>query len=103
MSKQDIIEQIRSVLKAHPYVVRAELFGSLARGEDAPGSDVDLLVVYDETRPKGFRSLRIVTDMEDALGRDVDVVQERLLHDCVRSAIVHEREVIYERQEWLLF
>ena len=97
MSKQDVITQIRRVLQEHPYVVRAELFGSLARGEDTPDSDVDLLVVYDEHRPKGFRSLRIVTDMEDALSRDVDVVQERLLLPHVKDAIAHEREVIYER------
>ncbi len=97
MHKQQIIDQIRRILREHPYVVRAELFGSLARGDAAPGSDVDLLVVFDENRPKGFRSMRIVTDMEDALGRDVDVVQERLLLPHVKNAIASEREVIYER------
>ncbi|MDR2694987.1 MAG: nucleotidyltransferase domain-containing protein, partial [Deltaproteobacteria bacterium] len=37
---------IRQVLKRHPYVVKAELFGSLVRGDNKPGSDLDLLVVY---------------------------------------------------------
>jgi len=65
------------------YVVKAELFGSLVRGDDTPDSDVDLLVVYDNSRPKGFRSFAIFDDIETALGRRVDIVQEHLLHDCL--------------------
>lgn len=98
MDKKGIIGKIRAVLAHHPYVVRAELFGSLARGEDRPGSDVDILVVYDHARPKGFRAFRIISDMEDALGRRVDIVQEKLLHRCVRENIRNERELIYERR-----
>lgn len=52
MSKQEVINKIRKVLQLHRYVVKAELFGLLARGEDRPGSDVDLLVVYDERHPE---------------------------------------------------
>lgn len=98
MDKQEIIRRIAAVLARHPYVVRAELFGSLARGEDRPGSDVDLLVEYDHTRPRGFRAFGIVNDMEDALGRRVDIVQDRLLHRSVRENIRNDRELVYERR-----
>lgn len=98
MGKREVVETIRGVLARHPYVVRAELFGSLARGEDRPDSDVDLLVVYDQTRPRGFRAYSILGEMERALGRHVDMVQEKLLHDFVRESIRGERELVYERR-----
>ena len=98
MSKQEVVTTIRKVLNRHRYVVKAELFGSLARGEDRPGSDVDLLVVYDETRPKGFRAFSIYGDLEEALGRKVDIVQERLMHGFIKENIQEDRELIYERR-----
>lgn len=101
MGKQEVIDTIRKVLNRHRYVVKAELFGSLARGEDRPDSDVDLLVVYDENRPKGFRAFSIYGDLEKALGRKVDIVQERLMHGFIRKNIDKDRELIYERQQKL--
>ena len=98
MSKQEVINIIREVLKCHRYVVKAELFGSLARGDDNPGSDVDLLVVYDENRPEGFMAFSIYGDLEDALGRKVDLVQEKLMHKFIKRSIQEDREVIYERR-----
>jgi predicted nucleotidyltransferase len=98
MGKQEVVETIRGVLTRHPYVVRAELFGYLARGEERPDSDVDLLVVYDQNRPRGFRAYSILGEMERALGRRVDMVQEKLLHDFIRKRIQNERELIYERR-----
>jgi len=49
----EIVEQIVKVL--HPE--RIILFGSWARGEAGPDSDVDILVVADVADPKGFRSV----------------------------------------------
>jgi predicted nucleotidyltransferase len=97
MNKQGLITTIRKVLTRHTYVVRAELFGSIARGDDKPGSDVDLLVLYDENRPKGLNSFAIFEDLEEALGRKVDIVQEKLLHGFVKTNIQEDRELIYER------
>jgi predicted nucleotidyltransferase len=98
MDKKMVIHQIRQVLKRHHYVVKAELFGSLARGDETPDSDVDLLVVYDETRPKGFSAFSIFGELEESIGRKVDIVQEHLLHDFVKKNIQDSREVIYERR-----
>ena len=98
MDKKTIIQQICQVLERHRYVVKAELFGSLARGDDKPDSDVDLLVVYDETRPKGFNAFSIFGELEEIVGRKVDIVQEHLLHDFVKKNIQDSREIIYERR-----
>jgi predicted nucleotidyltransferase len=97
MDKKEIITKIRLVLERHRYVVKAEMFGSLVRGDDKPGSDVDLLVVYDKNRPKGFEAFSIYGDLENILGRKVDIVQEHLLHDFMKKNIQDSRELIYER------
>ena len=97
MDKKEIISKIRLVLERHRYVVKAEMFGSLVRGDDKPGSDVDLLVVYDQNRPKGFAAFSIYGDLENILGRKVDIVQEHLLHDFMKKNIQDSRELIYER------
>ena len=78
--------------------MKAELFGSLARGDYEPDSDVDLLVVYDETRPVGFSAFSIFGELEETVGRKIDIVQEHLLHDFIKKNIEESREVIYERR-----
>ena len=98
MNKKELIGKIRQVLERHRYVMRAELFGSLVRGDDKPESDVDLLVVYDENRPKGFNAFSIFDELEESLGRKVDIVQEHLLYDFVKENIRDNRELIYERR-----
>jgi len=97
MNKKEIITKIQQVLERHRYVVKADLFGSLARDDNNPASDVDLLVVYDENRPKGFGVFAIYHDLEEALDRKVDIVQEHLLHECVKANIQKNKELIYER------
>jgi len=72
-------------------VVNLRLFGSYARDEAGPDSDVDLLV--DLAKPMGFRFFSLAEELEDALGRGVDLVTDdglrnpyiraTALRDCV--------------------
>ncbi|MBK9275267.1 MAG: nucleotidyltransferase family protein [Flavobacteriales bacterium] len=48
------------------------LFGSVSRGEDGPGSDVDVLVEFDG--PVGMRFLHLSHELAALLGRRVDLV-----------------------------
>ena len=67
------------------------LFGSVARGEATPGSDVDLLVAFDGPPTfSGFMDLKIF--IEDLLGVRVDLVTETGLREGVRPHV--EREAI---------
>ena len=63
------------------------VFGSMARGEAGTGSDVDLLVESGPRRtfffPGGF-----IADLQELLGRDVDVVTEEALHPYLRDHVV---------------
>ena len=65
------------------------VFGSVARGEDNPQSDVDLLVdVTGETTPWFPGSL--VADLEKLLGRRVQVVIRGSLSPLIRDAVLRE-------------
>ena len=76
MSEQTLISIIADYFKTQP-VLKAWLFGSYARGEETPESDVDLLVEFDHSSPIGlFAYARMWRELEERLGRQVDLVEE---------------------------
>jgi predicted nucleotidyltransferase len=65
------------------------VFGSLARGEAGPESDIDILVRLDP----GCNLLDIVAikqDLEDLMGCDVDVVTEAAINPYIREEVLRE-------------
>ena len=90
-------DEILAILRAHREdldrfgVESLRLFGSVARGDAAPGSDVDLLVSFRSTPTfSGFMKLRIF--LEDLLGTRVDLVTESGLRERARPSV--ERDAI---------
>jgi predicted nucleotidyltransferase len=72
---------------------RLRVFGSVARGQDHEGSDVDLLI----DMPEGSSLLQIVglqQDIQDAPGMDVDLCTERELHPELRPRILAEARAL---------
>jgi predicted nucleotidyltransferase len=68
------------VIAARHHGTRVRLFGSVARGEDGPDSDIDLLV--DFTRDSSlFDLMRLARELEDLLGHPVDIVSAEGLKD----------------------
>jgi uncharacterized protein len=65
------------------------LFGSVARGEDRPDSDIDFLVTLEPGRSL-MDLARLETRLEKLLGRSVDVSTERGLREPVRSSALRE-------------
>jgi predicted nucleotidyltransferase len=66
-----------------------ELFGSVARGDDTPERDIDLLIdVVGKTTPWFPGSL--VADLEHLLGRPVHVVIRRSLSPLIRENVLRE-------------
>ncbi|MDD3621539.1 MAG: nucleotidyltransferase family protein [Methanofollis sp.] len=65
------------------------LFGSAVRGEETPESDIDLLVEFEPGRNL-LDHVALVQDLEDLLGRKVDVVTEGGLHWYIRDRIHQE-------------
>ena len=83
--KRDDIERIATHHGAH----NIRIFGSVARGEAGPESDIDFLVnVGSDTSswfPAGF-----ILDIEEILGRRVEVVTERALDSHLREYVLRE-------------
>lgn len=66
---------------------KVRIVGSIARGDDRPGSDVDLLVAF-SSRASVFDQVELIEDLEELLGVRVDVISEAGLtaaHDALRS------------------
>ncbi len=65
------------------------VFGSVARGEAGPDSDVDVLVEFGATQSLVDR-VALMQDLEDLLGRKVDVLTEKSLHWYIRDKVIKE-------------
>jgi predicted nucleotidyltransferase len=68
-----LLSSLTRALRTEPNVRLAVLYGSAARGDDRPDSDVDLLVDLSEDRPDA--GVKLALRLERALGRRVDVVR----------------------------
>jgi predicted nucleotidyltransferase len=65
------------------------VFGSVARGEATPERDVDLLVEVGPTTSSWFPA-GLILDLEELLGRPVEVVTERGLSPYLRDRVLAE-------------
>jgi len=79
-------------------VVKAYLFGSYARGENGPDSDIDILVTFDKgARVSLFDHLGMIYELQDLLGKEVDLVTEGTLLPYIAKAAEKDKVLIYER------
>jgi predicted nucleotidyltransferase len=70
-------------------VQRVRLFGSFARGDAGEESDVDLLIEAGPRTPPWFPG-GLLVELEEALGRRVDVAEAGTLHPLIRDRVLHE-------------
>jgi hypothetical protein len=78
-------DRIRPICRRHG-ARRPRIVGSVARGEQRPGSDVDLLVDLDEGRTL-FDVAALHDELEDLLGHPVDVITSGALRDGLEGLI----------------
>ena len=97
MTTQEMTRKIAEYFKTQP-VLKAWLFGSYSRGEERPDSDVDILVNYDRSMPIGlFKIAGMHLDLEKLLGKEVDLVEEKMLSPWATEYVDHDKKLIYER------
>ncbi len=96
------LEDIRQRLKDHRKDLEAEgvrslaVFGSTARGEAEPTSDIDLLVELDpDTRVVLIRFLGLQVRLSKLLGRKVDLISRDALDLLVRDRVNAEAQQIF--------
>lgn len=80
-------EILRLAAKHKAYNVR--VFGSAARGEATDDSDIDFLVMF-KTEYTLWDHIGLKQDLEDLIGRGVDVVHERFLREEIRPDVLAE-------------
>ena len=78
-------------------VLKAWLFGSYSRGEQTKDSDVDILVLLDKSRPIGLKFFGMWNDLEELLGRKVDLVSDGTLLPFAQQSAEKDKILIYER------
>lgn len=96
MDVEAIERQLRGFFESLPDgIVAVWLFGSTARREAGPGSDVDVAVLYRETPPAtlGHPSIRLAGELEKHLGQPVDVIvmndaPPELVHHVMRDGLL---------------
>ncbi len=92
MSIRDLLaekrEEILRIAADHG-AYNERVFGSVARGEESPDSDVDLLVDLEDGR--SLLDLGgLLVDLQEFLGRDVDVATENGLKERVRRSVLQD-------------
>ena len=93
MNIEDTITQLsgeKSVLRE--FSIKAlYVFGSVARGEDRPDSDVDILVDFEPDAHVGlFTFARLQRRLSQILGRPVDLVTPDALHPALKDRVLEE-------------
>lgn len=92
MELTEIKNRIIPVLRRYG-VKRTAVFGSFVRGEEREDSDIDILVEFEgEKSLLDLAGLKI--ELEEKLGRKVDVLTYNSLHPLLRDRILSEQKVI---------
>lgn len=83
----DALSRLAGELRKNYKVERIGLFGSYARQEQRPDSDIDLLVDFSENADL-FDLVELKYFMEEKLNHRVDIVPARVLRDELRQAVL---------------
>ena len=87
-------ERLTELCKKHGVAV-LKIFGSAARGDEGPDSDIDMVIEFRDR--KGLLELvGLEIELSEALGRKVDLVTEASLSPYIRDRILSSASVIYE-------
>lgn len=82
-------EQIKAIAAKHG-AFNVRVFGSVARNEANPNSDLDLIVDYDLDHISPWFPIRLIQDLENLLGVKVDVVTPNGLKERIREQVLQE-------------
>jgi predicted nucleotidyltransferase len=88
---QDQRSQILAIAAKHG-AHNVRVFGSVVRGDETPESDIDFLIDYDLEKITPWFPVGLIHDLQDFLGRDVDVVPAKSLHTYIKERVLAEAQ-----------
>ena len=97
MNKEEILKRIREnreKIKSFG-VKRIGIFGSFVRGEEKGGSDIDIIVEFEEGRKSFDNFINLAFYLEELFGRKVDLLTPESISPYIKPYI--EREAVYEK------
>lgn len=76
-------------------VSRLEVFGSVGRGEASSESDIDILYELAPGARLGWNIETLAADLSVLLGRRVDLISRKALHERLRAQVLAEARLLY--------
>lgn len=93
MKREEVYKKIAQELR-NLGATKIAVFGSYARGEEKPNSDIDVLVEF-SNRKSLLELVRIERELSETLGIKVDLLTEKSISPYLIDSIKEEMEVIY--------
>ncbi|MEY4555453.1 MAG: hypothetical protein RL093_572 [Pseudomonadota bacterium] len=94
MTRDELLIKLRELKPwlAEQGIINVRLFGSYARDEAGPDSDVDLIVEL--SKPLGFRFFGVERELGERLGVSVEMGTEDSMHRLVRQSATREAVLV---------
>ena len=93
---QEQLEKLKQKFELND-VVFAALFGSYAKGQATPKSDVDILINYKkEARPTYFDLIDLEEKIQNILKKKVDLVTKPALNKYIKQEVLNTMKIIYQ-------
>ena len=84
LNEKTALEELKRVLRGRCGVTSVVVYGSKARGDDTPDSDIDVMIVLDDYTPQTEAAV------------DEAVYEVNLAHDCLISVVIFSRRELEE-------
>lgn len=94
--RKAILSQIKKIIKTFPGIHKAWIYGSFARGDDRPESDIDITVKTDDTFSY-FDLAEIQHHIEKAINRKIDIGFIDSFKPHIRNHVEPDLKLVYER------
>ncbi|MBD3197347.1 MAG: hypothetical protein GF317_19990 [Candidatus Lokiarchaeota archaeon] len=93
LSREELFDKIVHFLK-HEGASKVSIFGSYARGQEKPESDIDVLVEFSQTKTL-LEFVKIERELSEYIGVKVDLVTEKSLSPHIKEYMEKELREVY--------
>lgn len=88
------LAQNKKLFRDEYHIIRIGLFGSYARGEQNPSSDIDVIVEFEENTPNLYElKIQLKEFFQIQLGVNADICREKFIKPRIKKSIL--KEAIY--------